>query len=88
MDELRPYLSNLGINVEQDTSIVDFVFEEAQRYLLYQEKNKKMMKENFSVIVNLLLPMVLRFFFIILNSILRKDTNMVFLDKTIVVRLP
>ena len=38
------------------------------------------------MIVNLLLPMVLRFLHNT-DSVLRKDTNMVF-DKTIVVRLP
>jgi elongation factor 3 len=31
MDELKPYLLNLGINVEQDSSLVDFLFEESQK---------------------------------------------------------
>jgi elongation factor 3 len=30
-DELKPYLLNIGINLEQDSSLVDFLFEEAQK---------------------------------------------------------
>lgn len=41
-DELKPYLLNLGINLEQDSSLVDFLFEEAQKvfYVTGEEQDE------------------------------------------------
>ena len=40
-DELKPYLLNIGINVEQDSSLVDFLFEEAQKVFTVAEEEQE-----------------------------------------------